>query len=96
MIDLFSLTQVVQQAAEAGVANYIKHTMPASDKLKVREAQRWLATLGYKPCYLSELIASGAIVPKRNGKGKNSPLIVSKSDIMAAITAKNIGKFLIQ
>lgn len=96
MIDLFSLRLLVQQAAEAGVANYIKHTMPASDKLKVREAQRWLATLGYKPCYLSDLIASGAIVPKRNGKGKNSPLIVSKSDIMTAITAKNIGKFLIQ
>lgn len=91
MIDLFTLTQLVQHAGEAAVANYIKHTQPASDKLKMREAYRWVATLGIKPCELDEMISKGIVGQTRNGNGKNSPVIVSKTEIMQAIVAKKIG-----
>lgn len=91
MIDLFTLTQLVQHAGEAAVANYVKHTQPSSDRLKMREAYRWLASLGVKPCELDALIAKGIVTQIRNGSGKNSPLMVSKSEIMAAFVAKKIG-----
>lgn len=94
MIDSFTLTQIVQQAAEAGVANYLKHTQPSSDALKKREAYRWLKTMGLKPCVLDEMIESGKITQTRRGAGKNSPLMVSRSEIINAITAMKIGKFL--
>lgn len=91
MIDLFTLAQLVQHAGEAAVANYIKHTQPASDKLKMREAYRWVATMGIKPCDLDEMISRGLVHQERNGSGKNSPLIVSKTEIMQVLVAKKIG-----
>lgn len=94
MIDLFTLTQVVQSAAEAGVANYIKRTQPSSDRLKMREAYRWFKAMGVKPCVLDGFIKDGLVKTTRMGKGKNSPLVVSKSEIMAVLTAKKIGTLL--
>lgn len=94
MIDLFTLTQMVQSAAEMGVANYIKRTQPSADTLKKREAYRWLKSIGVKPSVLDAMISEGLIEAKRMGKGKNSPVVVSKSDVMAALTAKKIGTLL--
>lgn len=95
MIDLFTLSQVVKSAAEVGVANYLKKTQPASDKLKMREAYRWFRIMGLKPCYLDELITEGLVTQQRVGTSKNSPLLVSKSEILAVLTAKKIGTLLI-
>jgi len=94
MTDLFTLTQVFQRGAEVGVANYIRHTQPSSDRLKMREAYRWLATMGVRPCVLNELIANGVITQERLGKAKNSPVCVSRSEIMAALAAKDLGQLL--
>lgn len=94
MIDLFTLTQVVQSAAEMGVANYIKRTQPNSDTLKMREAYRWLKTIGVRPCVLDGFIKDGLVKTRRTGGSKNSPIVVSKSDITAVLTAKNIGTLL--
>ena len=96
MIDLFQLSQLIQRAAEAGVANYIKHTQPSSDRLKMREAYRWLKNMGVRPCVLNELVESGVVTQERVGKAKNSPLCVSKSDILAALAAKEMGNLLIR
>ena len=94
MIDLFTLAQVVQSAAEMGVANYIKKTQPNSDTLKMREAYRWFKAMGMKPCVLDGFVKEGLVRTTRKGKGKNSPIVVSKSEIMAALTAKKIGTLL--
>ena len=94
MTDLFTLSQVFQTAAQAGVASYLKLTQPSSDRLKMREAYRWLATMGHKPCVLNEFIEKGVVTQQRVGKAKNSPLCVSKSEIMAALAAKDLGKLL--
>lgn len=94
MIDSFTLTQIVQQAAEAGVANYMKLVLPTSDALKKREAYRWFKSMGLRQSLLDELIESGKITQTRRGTGKNSPLMVSRSEIINALTAIKIGKFL--
>lgn len=94
MIDSFTLTQIVQQAAEAGVANYMKLVQPTSDALKKREAYRWFKSMGLRQSLLDELIESGKITQTRMGTGKNSPLMVSRSEIINALTAIKIGKFL--
>ena len=96
MIDLFTLSQLVQRAAEAGVASYLKHTQPSSDRLKMREAYRWLKTMGFRACVLNELVESGAVPQTRVGEAKNSPLCVSKSDILAALAAKEMSNLLIK
>ncbi len=96
MIDLFTLSQLVQRAAEAGVASYLKHTQPSSDRLKMREAYRWLQSMGVRPCVLNEMVESGAVPQTRVGKAKNSPLCVSKSDILSALAAKEMGNLLIR
>lgn len=94
MIDLFTLTQIVRHAAEAGVADYIRKTQPCADMMKKREAYRWLKTVGVRPCVLDELISDGMVIPTRRGKAKNSPLMVSRSEVMVALTAKKIGTLL--
>lgn len=96
MIDLFQLSQLIQRAAEAGVANYIKHTQPSSDRLKMREAYRWFKSMGVRPCVLDELVEAGVVTQERVGKAKNSPLCVSKSDILAALAAKEMGNLLMK
>lgn len=94
MTDLFTLAQVFQRGAEVGVANYIKHTQPSSDRLKMREAYRWLATMGVRPCVLNEFISSGIVTQERLGKAKNSPVCVSRGEILAALAARDLGQLL--
>ena len=91
---LNELTKIVQRASELGVSNYIKRTQPSADLLTQRECQRWLHTLGVPFEKLKVLIRDGVIPTIRKGQGKNSPILISKSDLLTYLLTKEIGPIL--
>ena len=95
MIDLFTLKRLVQKSAEAGVAEYLKKTQPQSDRIKKREAYRWFRAMGLKQSLLDELVDDGIVTQERVGSGKNSPLFLSKSDVMQALVSKELATFIL-
>lgn len=94
MISLIDLSKIVQRASELGVSNYIKKTQPLSDLLTKRECHRWIATLGVQSAKLDTLIRQGVIPTQRGGSGKNSPLLISKSDVLTYLLTKEIGNII--
>lgn len=92
MIPLLDLTKIIQRASEVGVAQYIKKTQPAFDLLTKRECYKWIATLGVPCAKLDYLLRTGVIEAQKAGDGKNSPLLISKSDIITYLLTKEIGQ----
>lgn len=91
--ELFELKNICMKMAELGAAANEKKRSPVSDKIKQREAYRWLKTLGYEPSLLDKLEKEGLVHKKRKGASKNSPIMYSKFEIQSAINALKISKY---
>lgn len=91
MNDIFERKQEYMSMAQLGVAAYIKATQPSLDRIKQREAYRWMKALGHKPALLDRMESEGLIKGIREGQGKNSPIYYSRLEIQLALQAiKNI------
>ena len=89
MSDVFIRKQEYMSMAQLGVAAYIKATQPSLDKIKQREAYRWLKSIGKKPHLLDKLEEMGLVKGEREGAGKNSPIYYSKLEIQSTLQAIN-------
>lgn len=86
-IELFELKNLLIEAATLGAEAAEKRRSPTSDRMKQREVHRWLKTLGHKPAILDKMVKEELVKPLRNGESKNSPLVYSRMEIEAALTA---------
>lgn len=86
-MELFELKNLLIEAATLGAEAAEKRRAPASDRMKQREVHRWLKTLGHKPAILDKMVKEELVKPHRNGESKNSPLMYSRMEIEAALTA---------
>jgi hypothetical protein len=95
VLELHELKNICKDMAEQGMVNAIKLYHPKADEIKRREAQEWLVIMGYDMVLLDKLESNGLIAkPVRKGKGKNSPLYYSKSDIISALNSVKWHKYI--
>ena len=83
----FRIKSLLIEAAMLGAEAAEKRRSPTSDRMKQREVHRWLKTLGHKPAILDKMVKEELVKPHRNGESKNSPLVYSRMEIEAALTA---------
>lgn len=75
---------IISTAITLGMINYRTMIEPASDKIKQREAKRYLVKLGYKPSVLENMTSAGLIHRKKDGDG-NSPIYYSAKELQKAL-----------
>lgn len=83
----FRIKNLLIEAAMLGAEAAEKRRSPTSDRMKQREVHSWLKTLGHKPAILDKMVKEELVKPHRNGESKNSPLVYSRMEIEAALTA---------
>lgn len=95
VLNLHELKNICKDMAQQGHAEAVKMYFPLKDQIKRREALEWLAVMGYEMVTLDKLEEYGLIEkPIRKGKGKNSPLYYSKTDILAALNSLKWNKYI--
>lgn len=67
-----ALGNIVQQAFTAGMLQYRTMVRPESDKVKQREAKRYLQQLGYEPKLLDDLVEQRRIHRRKDGDAKSN------------------------
>lgn len=86
-----ALLQIVQQAMFLGQIQYMTMIKPERDRIKQREAQRYLENLGYSPKLLDDWRNMGLIHRRKDG-GKNSPVYYSLKEIQKQISVTEMTK----
>lgn len=81
---LSNIGTIVSTAITLGMINYRTMIEPASDKIKQREAKRYLVKLGYKPSVLENMTSAGLIHRRKDGDG-NSPIYYSAKELQKAL-----------
>lgn len=80
--------QLVKQAIMLGMIQYRNMLKPASDKVKQREAWRYLKGQGLPVSLLDKWVEDGIVKRhKDTTKGQNTPVWYRLSDIQSAIVA---------
>ena len=67
-----ALEDIIERSFSAGMLHYRRMVTPESDKVKQREAKRYLQQLGYAPKLLDELVEHGRIHRHKNGGDKSN------------------------
>ena len=86
-----ALDRIVQQAMFLGQVQYMTMIEPASDKIKQREAIRYLKRRGYEPKVLDEWTGMKLIHRRKDGEG-TSPVYYSLKEIQRQITVTEMAK----
>lgn len=86
-----ALDRIVQQAMFLGQVQYMTMIEPESDKIKQREAQRYLRRRGYEPKVLEEWVQQRLISRRKDGEG-NSAVWYSLKEIQRQITVTEMVK----
>lgn len=90
---LEALGNLVQQAFAAGMLQYRQMVAPETDKVKQREAKRYLQQLGYAPKVLDEMVEFGHIHRHKNGDAKsNCAIYYSLAEIQKQLAAIEMKK----
>lgn len=77
-LELYELKNLCKDMAELGAANYAKLLYPAKDLISQREAFRQFGEARVK-----DWIRRGLITGTRNGTGKSSKILYSRTEILA-------------
>ena len=80
---------IISTAITLGMINYRTMIEPASDRMKQREAKRYLAKPGCKSTTLERLTEMGLVHRKKDGEG-NSPVYYSAKEIQSAVLAVRV------
>lgn len=88
-----AIGNLVQQSFTAGMLQYRNMVKPESDKIKQREAKRYLQLLGYEPKLLDELVEQRRIHRRKDGDAKsNCAIYYSLSEIQRQIVTIEMKK----
>lgn len=88
-----ALSKIVKSAFNAGILQYRTMIRPESDKIKQREAKRYLQLLGYEPKLLDELVEQRRIHRRKDGDAKsNCAIYYSLSEIQRQIVTIEMKK----
>ena len=85
-VELSTLQNIVEQAAYQSQIQYRRLVTPDHDKLKQREAKRYLQQLGYEPKILDEWVQCGFVHKHKDGQ-RNSAVYYSLREIQRQLTA---------
>lgn len=85
-VELSTLQNIVEQAAYNSQIQYRRLVTPDHDKLKQREAKRYLQQLGYEPKVLDEWVQCGCVHKRKDGQ-RNSAVYYSLREIQRQLTA---------
>lgn len=86
-----ALSKILENALNLGRIDYIDMITPEYDKIKQREAQRYLKRRGYEPKVLDEWRNMGLIHRRKDG-ARNSPVYYSLKEIQKQITITEMSK----
>lgn len=86
-IELQEFKTLLMEAAALGAAMAVKAREPKSDILHRRDAEAYLMQHGYRASKLDELHDAGLVRYDRLSKAKNSPVVVSRCELIAAVSA---------
>lgn len=86
-----ALQHIVQQACNLGMIQYRNMVAPDSDKMKQREAQRYLQRLGFDPKILKDWVQFGYVRKRKDGE-RNSAVWYSLNEIQRQIVAVEMKK----
>lgn len=90
-MELDVLNNIIQQAASLGVAQYIRATRPEGDRIKQREAVRYIREHGFAPKVLEEWVQCGYVHRRKIGE-RNSAVYYSLAEIQRQIAATEAKK----
>lgn len=85
-VELSTLQNIVEQAAYQSQIQYRRLVTPDHDKVKQREAKRYLQQLGYEPKILDEWVQCGFVHKHKDGQ-RNSAVYYSLREIQRQLTA---------
>ena len=91
MMEREALDRIVQQAMFLGQVQYMTMIEPQSDRMKQREAKRYLERRGYDPKVLDEWVKARLISRRKDGDG-NTPVYYSLKEIQRQITVTEMMK----
>lgn len=91
MMEREALDRIVQQAMFLGQVQYMTMIEPDSDRIKQREARRYLVRRGYDPRVLDEWVQRKFINRRKDGDG-NTPVYYSLKEIQRQITVTEMVK----
>lgn len=83
--------RIIQQAMYLGQVQYMTMIEPETDKMKQREAKRYLKRRGLDPKVLDEWIDLKLVHRRKEGEG-NSPVWYSLKEIQRQITVTEMAK----
>lgn len=86
-----ALDRIVQQAMFLGQVQYMTMIEPETDKMKQREAKRYLARRGFDPKVLDEWVQARLVSRRKDGEG-NAPVYYSLKEIQRQITVTEMVK----
>lgn len=90
-IEYEALQGIVRQAVFLGQIQYRSMVTPASNRIKQREARRYLQQIGYKPSVLDEWVEHGYVHRHQNGE-RNSAVYYSLMEIQRQVVATEAKK----
>lgn len=78
-LELYELKNICMDMSELGVANYVKRTKPANDKISQREAYRL-----YGEARIKDWVKQGLITEKyRMGSSIRSKILYSRAELIS-------------
>lgn len=86
-IELNEFKNLLMEAAALGAAMAIRDSKPRSDIMRRREAEAYLLRNGFKAGKLDELNRAGLVRFDRLSDAKNSPVVVSRCELIAAVSS---------
>lgn len=79
VIDVMQLRHMLREAAELGVANYIKTMRPKDDTVSQREAYRL-----YGAARVKKWLDDNLVTAMKQGSSENCKMLYSMAELMAA------------
>jgi hypothetical protein len=92
-LSVFEIEHLIAAGVQIGMQMHVD-MMQKGGMLKKREVYRFLKEIGKEPTLLDKLEKDGLIKGERIGKAINSPIVYKKSDLLIALEAIRIKRFI--
>lgn len=88
------VNDLIRDSIQIGVMQAIKKYEPTKDKIRLNELRGWLDLNGVDYKIFKKLELAGLIKSEKLGDGKNSPVVYSKADVVAALSTHSVCKLI--
>lgn len=89
-IPLNRLHDLIKDAVDAGIQDYISRSAPNKDFIKQSDARRYITKCGFRPVLLRHWVDASLITPVKTGEKKNCAVWYSLADIKKLICATRL------